>query len=174
MSVETALGSNEYAQKRLMELPSKERTWVERGLRWGHFKQRDLLEHYPWVRRVLSVIDTAVHEMGHVHMIKKGGTLYSATVVPSGNYLGLTKGIPNSLEDGMRAHAGGLVAEEGDGQQDHRGAGSDMWQLEMAAQSSGALSISAAISQARSEIYPIIDSLRHDALGLAIKQTITA
>lgn len=170
MSVETAVE----VQKKMEHLSPKDRGWINRGLEWKFFKPQQIIHNYPWIERVLSLVDTAVHEVGHVYMIKRGGTFISATVKAAAGYLGLTKGIPNSIEDWMRSCAGGLAAEEADGQDDHRGTRSDMWQLEMAAQRSLTLSAPDAISQARSTINQVIHSVQRTALGLAINETIAA
>lgn len=184
MNVEIAAGGQifsvhedyetEQVEKKMEQLSPKDRGWINRGLEWKYFKPGDIVHNYSWIERVLSVVDTAVHEMGHVYMIKRGGTFISATVKAASNYLGLTRGVPDSTEDWMRSCAGGLAGEEADGQNDHRGTRSDMFQLEMAAQFSPTLSASEAKSQARSIIYPVITSLRRDALGLAINETIAA
>lgn len=161
-------------ESNILEFPSEKRVWVYRGLEWGHFQRSDVVKNRPWIERVLAVVDTAVHEMGHVYMIKRGGTFLSATVIPDGNTLGVTKGVPDSTEDWMRSCAGGLAAEVADGQFDHSGTGSDMGQLENTALFSPTLSASEAKSQANSTIFPQIDSLRRDALSLAMEGTIAA
>lgn len=160
-------------ENKILEFPLRRRVWVERGLEWERFKINDLYHNRPWIDRVLNVVDTAVHEMGHVYILRGGGTVISATVIPSSTYQGLTVGIPNSRERRLMSLVGGLAAEEADGQEDHRGCGSDLYHFEVESQMYG-LSRSEASLRARSEIGGQIVYLQREALGLAINGTIAA
>lgn len=160
-------------ENNIQRFPEEQRVWVTRGLKWGYFTMRDVISSRPWIERVLSVIDTAVHEMGHVYILRGGGQVVSATVVPSSNYLGLTVGIPNSRERRLMSLVGGLAAEEADGQDDHRGCGSDLLHLDYESKMYD-LSKAEAESRARSEIGEQIIPLQREALGLAVKGTIAA
>ncbi len=106
--------------------------WAQEGYEIGQLQLNDLLNP-PTLAKRYSEFKVAIHERGHEAVARAySWMIHKVSVVPDGNTLGVTVTSPGFsrsfktlLAERIAIASGGEAAEEMDGNDDHRGAGSD-------------------------------------------------
>lgn len=127
--------NNLQTARELLSLSPELQTWAMEGYELGAIRKDELFRNN--VVQLRSEFETANHENGHAAVARAlGWDVVSISIVRDGNTLGVTKAVPGTakpmdqlLLDKMAICFAGMAAESISGNNDHRGCGSDMAQV---------------------------------------------